>query len=105
MSEATTTQNDVQLGKHGAAFAVAGLVLTGVSLVGLFQGDASRVASLQSYLFAVMLFMSLTLGCFSLTLLQHVLQGKWGLPILRIFEAGGGVRNIVLMAVLFSPIL
>lgn len=107
MSVENTKAGEVQLGKYGPAFAVlgiVGLVLTGV--IGLGSGgDAARVSTLQSYLFAVMLFMSLTLGCFGLTLLQHVLQGKWGLPILRIFEAGGGVWNFVLMMVLFGPIL
>ncbi|MFI5386524.1 MAG: hypothetical protein ACHQ50_10440 [Fimbriimonadales bacterium] len=102
MSEETTKTNEVQLGKYGPAFAVLGLAGLAVTAV---IGSSSRVATLHSYLFAVMLFMSATLGCFGLTLLQHVLQGKWGLPILRIFEAGGGVRNFLLMAVLFVPIL
>ncbi len=102
MSETPARQQEVQLGKYGPAFAVMGIAaLTATAVIGV----GAPKATLQSYLFAVMLFMSITLGCFGLTLLQHVLQGKWGLPILRIFEAGGGVRNFIWMAVLFVPIL
>lgn len=104
MSEVTTTGKEVQLGKYAPAFALGGTVATVIALIGAFSAE-TRASTLQSYLFAVILFMSVTLGCFGLTLLQHVLQGKWGLPILRIFEAGGGARNFILMAILFIPIL
>jgi len=80
------------------------VVVIAVLTVTAVIGASKPQATLQSYLFAVILFMSVTMGCFSLTLLQHVLQGKWGLPILRIFEAGGGVRNFLLMIALFVPI-
>ncbi|HWA83003.1 MAG TPA: hypothetical protein VG820_06205 [Fimbriimonadaceae bacterium] len=95
----------MSLGRHGAAFAIFGAIGVGVTLFMATQGDAQRVEALHSYLFAVMFFLSMTLGCFALTMLQHVLQAKWGLPILRIFEAGGGWKNFLLMAVLFVPIL
>lgn len=104
MEHETTAANEVNLGKFSAGFAVFGVIFTAITLVGVFSA-AGRAEALHSYLFAVMLFMSLTLGCFALTILQHVLQGKWGLPVLRIFESGGGVRNFVLMIVLFIPIL
>src|SRR5579862_5619970 len=103
MSEHALATNEVKLGRYAPAFAlfgIAGIVVTGV--IGL-QPDHAK-STLQSYLFAVILFLSITLGCFSLSILQHVLQGKWGLPMLRIFESGGGVRNLLLMAVLFIPI-
>ena len=102
MSEATTDRKEVQLGRYGPAFAVigvAGLVATAV------LGASDPKSTLHSYLFGVVFFMSITLGCFALTMLQHVLQGKWGLPILRIFEAGGGVRNIILVLLLLIPVI
>src|SRR5690242_4915282 len=102
MSEVTTSKNEVNLSKYGPAFAVAGVV--GIAITG-FMGLSARQSTLQSYLFAVILFMSITLGCFALTMLQHVLQAKWGLPVLRIFEAGGGARNFLLMGALLVPIL
>jgi len=104
MDDSTTQHKEVQLGKFGAGFAVLGIGCLAVTAVQAMQSPATRTSTLQSYLFAVILFMSLTLGCFSLTLVQHVLQGKWGLPILRIFESGGGVSNFLLMIVLFVPI-
>jgi hypothetical protein len=104
MSETTASAPQINLGRYAAAFGGLGFLATMVTLaIGLASEDARR-STLHSYLFAVMLFMSLTLGCFALSMLQHVLQAKWGLPILRIFEAGGGMRNFLLMAVLFIPI-
>ncbi len=110
MSE-TTTHKEVQLGRAGAAFAVIGVIciaITAIMAIGHGDTDAAKAATastLQSYLFAVVMFMSLTLGCFGLSILQHVIQGKWGLPILRIWEAGGHIRNLALMAALFVPVL
>jgi hypothetical protein len=103
MSEVTTTGKEVNLGKHVAVFALIGIVFTILSIVWIV-GEGTRGTALPGYLFAVMFFMSATLGGFALTLLQHVLNGKWGLPILRIFEAAGGARNFILMAALFIPI-
>lgn len=104
MSEVTTTGKEANLGKYGAAFGLIGVVFTAISLVMIFTGDAARSQALPGYLFALIFFMSASIGAFSLTLLQHVLNGKWGLPILRIFEAAGGLRTFILMAVLFIPI-
>jgi hypothetical protein len=102
MSEVTETTQDVRLGRYAAAFAIGGVAFGAVTII---IGLGQPKETLQSYLFALMLFMSLTLGCFGMTLLQHVLQGKWGLPILRIFEAGGHVRTILMMALLFIPVM
>ncbi len=60
---------------------------------------------LGSYLYALMVWVSLTLGCFGITLLHHVAKGKWGLSLLRIVEAGGGYLNLLAMGALFTPIL
>jgi hypothetical protein len=103
MSEVTTSKTETNLGKNGPAFAVAGVVGIGVLIFSAVT-ESSRQATLQSYLFAVILFMSITLGCFALSILQHVVQAKWGLPVLRIFEAGGGARNFLLLLVLMIPI-
>lgn len=101
MSDTPAKTSEVQLGRYGPMFGVIGVI--GL-IITFAMGMGARVNTLHSYLFAVIFFMSVTLGCFSLSMLQHVLQGKWGLPILRIFEAGGGVRNFILMLVLFIPL-
>jgi hypothetical protein len=105
MSEAPANTKEVQLGRYGPLFAVFGVLGLIVTYVMGLQSPDDHIKALHSYLFAVILFMSLTLGCFALMMLQHVLQGKWGLPILRIFEAGGGVLSLILMAVLLVPVL
>jgi hypothetical protein len=53
----------------------------------------------QSYLFSLIFWVSLSLGCFGLLLLHHTIRGKWGLPLLRFLEAGS--MTLVLMGVLF----
>ncbi len=60
---------------------------------------------LASYLYALMVWVSLTLGCFGISLLHHVVRGKWGLSLLRLVEAGGGHLNLLTMGALFTPIL
>lgn len=79
------------------AMAVLGLIGTGVGLV------TSKGEMLQCYLFAFVFWMGLTMGLFGLTLIHHMIRGKWGSPVLRIWEAGS--KNLILMAVFFLPIL
>jgi hypothetical protein len=52
-----------------------------------------------AFLFAYMFWVCLTLGCFGLMLLHHMLRGTWGLAILRLLEAGS--KTLFLMAPLF----
>ncbi|MCX7799115.1 MAG: hypothetical protein N2109_02095 [Fimbriimonadales bacterium] len=85
----------------------AALNLFGVlALGGLLAGYLDQpTPALQSYLYAWILFLVLTLGLLGLTLLAHVLKAQWTRPLLRIFEAGGGAPSLALMLVLFVPIL
>jgi hypothetical protein len=57
---------------------------------------------LQSYLVAWIFWLSLSLGCFGLMLLHHVVRGRWGLVIIRLLEAGA--KTLPLMAIGFVPI-
>ncbi|MCS6831386.1 MAG: hypothetical protein NZ749_12195, partial [bacterium] len=80
----------------------------GVGIVALLLSAAGfalagRTQFFQSYLFAYMVWMCLTLGLFGLTLLHHAVRGSWGLPILRFLEAGAG--TLPLMLVLFLPVV
>lgn len=59
---------------------------------------------IQSYFNGYMIWLCVGLGCFGLTLLQHTVKARWGIPVLRIFEAGGGPAALLLMAILFLPI-
>ena len=57
----------------------------------------------QSYLFAFVFWICLSLGCFGLMLVQHVVRASWGRAVLRLLEAGA--KTLPLMALLFLPIL
>jgi hypothetical protein len=57
----------------------------------------------ESYLYAFIFWVGLTLGHLFLLMLQHVAGGPWGAIARRFLEAGAG--NILVMAVLFIPVL
>src|SRR5258708_3673530 len=79
------------------AFAVIGAVISAVAFMknpGIFG---------QCYLFGFIFWMGLTMGCFGLTMLHHMIRGKWGQPALRIWEAGN--KNLRWMALFFVPVL
>ncbi len=57
----------------------------------------------ESYLFAYVSWVGISLGCLGLLMLHHLVSGRWGHVIQRILEAGG--RTLALMAILFLPIL
>jgi len=80
-----------------------GLVIAGLFalLVPLVLGGTKMF--FQSFLFGWVFWVTIALGCFGLTLLHHILRGSWGLPVLRLFEAGN--RTLPLMFLLFLPIL
>ena len=83
--------------------------MTGMILGGL--GVLAAVALLISnpqrffhgYMVAYIFWLSLTMGCFGLTLVQHVVRSSWGAPILRFLEAG--TSNLWLMFLLTIPLL
>ncbi len=64
----------------------------------------NRTLAFQGYHFAYIFWAGLSIGCLGMTLLIHVVWGKWGQPLVRFFEAGA--QTIVpLMVILFLPIL
>ena len=57
----------------------------------------------DSYLFAYVYWIAISLGCLAILMLHHLTGGWWGLPLRRILEAGS--RTLPFMAVMFIPIL
>ncbi|HWU41474.1 MAG TPA: hypothetical protein VN203_27785, partial [Candidatus Acidoferrum sp.] len=57
----------------------------------------------RSYLLAYLFWIGITLGCFALIMLYHMVGGIWGYAIRRLLETGA--QTFSLMAVLFLPIL
>jgi hypothetical protein len=83
----------------GGFAALFGLIALGVG----FATD--RTATMQAYLFGWVFWTLLVLGCLGLTILHHTIRGSWGLSVLRMLEAGGGVVALGVSAILMVPIL
>jgi hypothetical protein len=57
----------------------------------------------HSYLFAVVFWLMMPLGCIAILMMHHLTGGWWGYPIRRLLEAGS--RTLALLGVLFIPVL
>ncbi len=88
-----------KLGMVGLLVGVLCAIWTG------FEIFSNKQNALPSYLFGYMFWFAITVGCVGLTLLHHTVRGAWGLAILRLLEAGGGVGTLFLLGVLAIPIL
>src|SRR2546421_2038496 len=99
MNENQALQSFKKLQVFGIALLVIGVVGFAIGFMG------ARQPALQSYLFAYIFWVSITLGCFGLTMLHHMIRGRWARPVLRLLEAGGGPINLAVMGLLFLPIL
>lgn len=82
----------------------AALVAVGVVLVLLGMPQAGPAGLAQSYFFGFVCVATLTFGFFGLSLLHHAAKGHWGYPVLRLLEAGGGWRALLLVLVLWVPV-
>lgn len=80
-----------------------GLLVVGIaaSMGGIAMGDKAQ--GLHSYLTSYMYFLSIALGGLFFVMLQHLTRAGWSVVIRRLAE--GFMKNLILMAVLFAPIL
>lgn len=101
----TAAHGEVRIARMAAPMAVLGVVGVLFALAGLLtaKDEAAKAAFLQSYHYGWTFFWLITMGCFGLTLFHHTTRAQWGLPVLRIFEGGGGPLALLLIAVLFIP--
>ena len=78
-----------------------------IGLLGVIGAIVAAVAGagdfFESYLFAFLFWLGLSLGSFVLLIVQHMAGGSWGAMIQRPLEAGSNM--LLLMAVLFVPLL
>lgn len=81
------------------ASVVIGVLALGASAFGAFTNPPQFFFS---YLFAIMFWLGLSLGCFAVTMILYLTGGRWGYPTRRFLEAGFMVMP--LMLVLFIPI-
>ena len=56
----------------------------------------------RAYLIGYMFWLSITLGCLAIVMLQHLTGGDWGLVIQRLLESA--TRTLPLMVLLFIPL-
>jgi hypothetical protein len=95
MTEAFQSRlNRIQLASLGI-----GIVALAASAFGAFSNSKQFFFS---YLFAILFWLGLSLGCFVITMIHQLTGGRWGYPTRRFLEAGFMV--LPLMAVLFIPI-
>jgi hypothetical protein len=84
--------------KRALGLGVAGIVLCAVfTFLPRAQGQFFR-----SYLFAIVFWLMMPIGCIAVLMMHHLTGGWWGYPIRRLLEAGS--RTFVLMGVLFIPL-
>ena len=76
-----------------------------LGIVGLLAGFgmAGKAQFFQSYIFAFVFWVGMSLGCFAFTILHHATTSKWALPVIRLFEAGN--KTLPIMAIAFLPLL
>jgi hypothetical protein len=94
----------LRLERYGMMAGLLGLVLLVVLVVAMVN-PATRLHTLEAYLFALIFWVCVPLGCLGWTLMHHTVRGRWGLSVLRLFEAGGGPLAMLAMAALFIPVI
>jgi hypothetical protein len=77
-----------------------GIIALIICIIGAFF---SPVQFFHSYLMAYLFWSGITLGCFAVVMIHHMVGGGWGFIIRRLLEAG--TRTIVLIALLVIPII
>ena len=80
----------------GTVFCI-GITIVGASLF------LAPTHAFPSYLMSFLFWMGLTLGCFPILMIYHLVGGIWGVPIRKFLEAG--ISTLPLMAVLLVPML
>lgn len=86
----------------GKAQAIAGVIgLLGLGVVA-FVAMGSPARGLPPYLVGMAFWTGISLGCLSLTMLNQLVGGEWGVPIRRPMEAGA--TALPLLGLLFVPI-
>lgn len=97
MTETRIAQSLAQLQKRALTVGIAGSVL----LAGGYVLDSTQF--FRSYLIGFLFWLAPALGSLAVVMLHNMTGGAWGFAIRRLLEAG--MRNVLLMAALFVPIL
>jgi hypothetical protein len=89
-------------GKWSGLIGIFGFAGIGLLAAGAFvMGDKAH--GLHSYLTSFMFYLSIALGGLFFVMLQHLTRAGWSVVVRRLAE--GYMKNLILMALLFIPIL
>ncbi|MBB6051074.1 hypothetical protein [Armatimonas rosea] len=89
-----------RLSNIAVGLAVAGAVGLGIGMA--TDGSAGHKIFWGAYHYGFIFWLTLTLGCATLTYLHHTIRSQWSLSILKVLEAGN--KNLPLIGVFFIPI-
>ncbi len=88
------------LGRIQQRSLAVGIVVSAICAWGAYA-DWTRF--LQAYLVAFFFWLNISLGCFAILMLQHLITGRWGFVIRRALEAGAS--TLPLMILFFIPLI
>jgi hypothetical protein len=94
-----TEQLQSQLNRIQKLALIVGVVALALCGAGL---TLNKAQFFQSYLFGYLFWFGITVGCFSVVALHHLVGGGWGFVIQRLLESGS--RTLPLMFVFFLPL-
>ena len=100
MSSAEPMRTDVDFRRVQRGALIAGVVGLVLCAIGAFFSSAQFF---QSYLWAYLFWLGITMGSFGIMMLQNLTGGRWGVVIRRLVETGA--LTVPLMALLFLPLL
>ncbi|MDX2064620.1 MAG: hypothetical protein SFX74_02640 [Fimbriimonadaceae bacterium] len=100
--QTTDPRAELNLSRLAPGFGVVGLVGVLAYWGMMFAGNHDAFGS---FMFGWFFWLSLTIGLFTLTILNHATRAQWTLAVLRLLESGGSAINFAAMLVMFAPIL
>ena len=104
MTEQGTIKSKIsaKLSALGGGMLVIGAAVFGMGAMKHGFGAEGLEKIAPSFLYGAIFWVLLTMGCYGLTLLFHVTRGRWGTPVLRVFESGS---NHVMLAYSFVLVM
>ncbi len=91
-----------KLGNLATILGFLGLVGLGAGFAFDPSASAGHKVFWGAYHYGFIFWLTLTIGCTTLTFLHHTIRAQWSLAILKVLEAGN--KNLWLMGVFFLPI-
>lgn len=103
MSEAVAVKTSLpaKLLSLGILLTIGGAILVAI---GFATGGTTMETLGRTVVYGAAPWVILTFGCYGMMLLFHIIRARWGLPILRIFEAGSNTAMLAFFFIVFMAI-